>query len=72
MRKETMYKVIGKTVTFNVSSLSEAMHTAKVMNELVVIEGNGMEIVGLFGADSIVDGKCPDGADYTWMKRRSQ
>ena len=67
-----MYKVIGKTVTFNVSSLSEAMHTAKVMNELVVIEGNGMEIVGLFGADSIVDGKCPDGADYTWMKRRSQ
>jgi hypothetical protein len=31
-----------------------------------------MEIVGRFGADSIKDGKCPDGVDYTWMKRRSQ
>lgn len=22
------------------------------------------------GVDSIVDGKCPDGVDYTWKKRR--
>lgn len=72
MKEEVMYKVKGKTVTFEVLSLDEAMRVAKIMNELVTIEGNGMEIVGLFGADSIKDGKCPDGVDYTWMKRRSQ
>lgn len=27
--------------------------------------------VGKPGVDSIVDGKTPDGHDYTWMKRRS-
>jgi hypothetical protein len=67
-----MYKVIGSTVTFDVMTLDEAMHTAKVMNEFVTITGNGMEIVGKFGADAIVDGVCPDGIAYTWMKRRSQ
>lgn len=67
-----MYKVKSKTATIEVLTLDEAMHTAKVMNEYVTITGNGMEIVGIFGADSIKDGKCPDGVDYTWMKRRSQ
>lgn len=69
---EKMYKVIGKEETFKVLTLAEAMNLAKHMNEYVTIEGGGMEIVGIFGADSIVDGKCPDGVDYTWMKRRSQ
>lgn len=67
-----MYQVKGSKVTFDVMTLDEAMHVAKVMNEYVTITGNGMEIVGIFGADSIKDGKCPDGIDYTWMKRRSQ
>ena len=48
------------------------MTTARALGEFVTITGNGMEIVGVFGADSIRDGKCPDGVDYTWMKRRSQ
>ena len=65
-----MYEVEGSKVTIQVMTLDEAMHTAKLMNELVTIKGNGMEIVGLFGADSIKDGKCPDGIDYTWKKRR--
>ena len=52
--------------------LAPAMDWAKELNKFVTIAGNGMEIVGLFGADSIKDGKCPDGVDYTWMKRRSQ
>lgn len=65
-----MFEVKGKTVTFEVMTLDEAMHTAKVMNEFVTISGNGMEIVGMFGADAIKDGKCPDGIDYTWKKRR--
>jgi hypothetical protein len=68
--KLTMYEVEGSKVTIQVMTLDEAMHTAKLMNELVTIKGNGMEIVGLFGADSIKDGKCPDGIDYTWKKRR--
>ena len=67
-----MYNVKGKEETFKVLTLAEAMNVAKSMNEYVTIEGNGMEIVGIFGADSIKDGKCPDGVDYTWMKRRSQ
>jgi len=67
-----MYKVTGSKVTFDVMTLAEAMHTAKIMNEYVTITGNELEIVGIFGADSIKDGKCPDGVDYTWMKRRSQ
>lgn len=65
-----MYKVIGKEETFKVLTLAEAMNVAKSMNEYVTIEGGGMEIVGIFGADSIKDGKCPDGIDYTWKKRR--
>jgi hypothetical protein len=67
-----LYKIIGKEETLKVLTLSEAMNVAKRMNEFVTITGNGMEIVGMFGADSIKDGKCPDGVDYTWMKRRSQ
>ena len=53
-------------------TLSEAMDFAKSLGVFVTISGNGMEIVGRFGADSIKDGKCPDGIDYTWMKRRTQ
>ena len=53
-------------------TLGEAMEYSKSLGVLVTIKGNGMEIVGLFGADSIKDGKCPDGVDYTWMKRRNQ
>ena len=66
-----MYEVKGKEETFKVLTLAEAMNIAKHMNEHVVIEGNGMEIVGIFGADSIKDGMCPDGVPYTWMKRRN-
>jgi hypothetical protein len=67
-----MYEVKGSKVTFNVMTLDEAMNTAKAMNEFVSIKSKDFELVGMFGADSIKDGKCPDGVDYTWMKRRSQ
>lgn len=67
-----MYKVRCKDLAEEFDTLADAMAHAKELGVLVTIEGNGMEIVGLFGADSIVDGKCPDGVDYTWMKRRSQ
>jgi hypothetical protein len=63
-----MYKVKGLKVTFDVMSLDEAMHTAKAMNEFVTITGPDFEIVGMFGVDSIKNGKCPDGVAYDWNK----
>ena len=51
-------------------TLDDAMKSAKEMNELVTIKGDATEIVGLFGVDFVVEGKCPDGSDYTWKKRR--
>ena len=63
-----MYNVIGKTVSFDVMTLDDAMHTAKAMNEFVTITGPEFEIVGMFGVDSVRDGKCPDGVTYDWNK----
>ena len=63
-----MYKVIGKTTTVNVMTLDEAMRTAKAMNEFVTIKSAEFEMVGMFGVDSIKDGKCPDGVAYDWNK----
>ena len=50
--------------------LDQAMAWAKLVNVYVTIKGNGMEIVVIFGADSIKDGFCPDGVEYSWKKRR--
>ena len=66
--KKDMYKVKGSTVTVDVMSLDEAMTTAKAMNEFVTITGPNFEIVGMFGVDSVKDGKCPDGVAYDWNK----
>ena len=63
-----MYKVKGKKETFKVLTLAEAMNVAKHMNEYVTITGPDFEIVGIFGVDSIKDGKCPDGVAYDWNK----
>jgi hypothetical protein len=68
LKKFGMYKVKGKTATFDVMSLDEAMHTAKVMNEFVTITGLDFEVCGMFGVDSIKDGVCPDGVKYDWNK----
>ena len=65
-----MYRVKGKEETFKVLTLAEAMNVAKHMNEYVTITGPDFEIIGIFGVDSIVDQKCPDGVEYTWKKRR--
>ena len=65
-----MFKVIGKEETFRVLTLAEAMNLAKHMNEFVRIVGKDFEVVGIFGADTVKDGVCPDGIDYDWRKRR--
>jgi hypothetical protein len=67
-----MFKVVSKQNEKKFENLDLAMAYAKLLNEFVTIKGNGMEIVGKFGADSIENGLCPDGVAYTWMKRRSQ
>jgi hypothetical protein len=63
-----MYKVIGKKTTHEVLSLDDAMKYAKKMNEFVTIKGPDFEIVGMFGVDTVADGKCPDGVAYDWNK----
>lgn len=49
-------------------SLDSAMVYAKKLNEFVTITGNGFEICGKFGVDSVIDGKTPDGKIYDWNK----
>jgi hypothetical protein len=51
-------------------SLEEAMGFAKELGEFVTIQFDGKEVVGVFGASGVTDGKCPDGMDYSWKKRR--
>lgn len=70
-----MYKVkwkdtSGRGCVEEVKDLSEAMAFAKELGILVTINGGGMEIVGLFGSDAVVEGKLPDGTHYSWYKRR--
>ena len=67
-----MYNVASRTQQQDFESLDQAMAYARVLGEFVTITGNGMEIVGVFGTDSVENGRCPDGEAYTWMKRRSQ
>ena len=65
-----MYFVVCEEEETEVVDLQAAMALAKELDRFVTIRGNGMEIVGRFGADSIKDGVCPDGVEYTWRKRR--
>ena len=65
-----MYKVIDKEIETKFPSLDLAMAYAKTLDAFVSIIGSEFEIVGMFGVDSIKDGLCPDGIDYSWKKRR--
>jgi hypothetical protein len=64
-----MYKVIcnDKEVERFIT-LNEAMLFAKSLGTFVTIKGPDLEVVGRFGVDSVVDGKCPDGVAYDWNK----
>ena len=48
--------------------LAGAMDYAKSLNEFVSIIGDGFEVCGMFGVDSVKDGKTPDGVVYDWNK----
>ena len=70
-----MYKVnwndtAGRGCVEEVKDLSEALAFAKELGILVTINGGGMEIVGVFGADSVDNGLLPNGDRYSWYKRR--
>jgi hypothetical protein len=63
-----MFKVIYKDIEQEFDTLDLAMSHAKVLNAFVTIKSDSFEVVGKFGVDSIVDGKCPDGVKYDWDK----
>ena len=65
-----MYRVVYDDCEVEAVDLQAAMDVAKVLDRFVTIFGDGVEIVGRFGADSVKDGVCPDGVEYTWRKRR--
>lgn len=65
-----MYKVYNAAISKEVATLAEALDYAKSVGEFVTIAGNGYEIVGIFGVDSIENGYTPSGIEYTWKKRR--
>ena len=56
-------------MTLNASpTLEDAMKFAKGHDKFVTITDGTTEIVGKFGVDAVVDGKCPDGVVYDWNK----
>ena len=65
-----MYKVISKSgLPLNsCDSLSEAMSFARIVGMFVTIQGPEFEVCGVFGVDSVKNGKCPDGVAYDWNK----
>jgi len=63
-----MFKVISKKEEVEFDSLDLAMQYAKATNLFVTIKGNDFEVVGMFGVDTVADGKCPDGVAYDWNK----
>jgi hypothetical protein len=70
LKSPTLVLVKHKLDTYEFSSLDEAMAFAKELGEFVTIQIDGKEVVGVFGATGVTDGKCPDGMDYSWKKRR--
>lgn len=65
-----MYKVIDKEgqLIGQSKDLSIALKMATYVDEFVTITDGTIEIVGIFGVDSINDGICPDGIEYDWNK----
>lgn len=68
--KPTLVLLKHNLATHEFNSLDEAMAFAKELGEFVSIQFDGKEVVGVFGASGVVNGKCPDGIDYSWKKRR--
>jgi hypothetical protein len=63
-----MFRVECEGVEELFAGLDLAMAHAKMLNKFVTISGNGFEVVGKFGVDTVKDGLCPDGVVYDWNK----
>jgi len=67
---EMIYNVISKSglPLFGSDTLDGAMAFAKTVGMFVTIRGPDFEVCGVFGVDTVRDGKTPDGVAYTWNK----
>jgi len=65
---ELNWNVKTKSESFGPFSLNDAMLQAKAMSEFVTITDGTTEFCGMFGVDTVENGKCPDGVAYTWNK----
>lgn len=63
-----MFTVECEGIEESFAGLDLAMAHAKMLNKFVTISGNGFEVVGKFGVDTVADGVCPDGIAYDWNK----
>ncbi len=65
-----MFKLINKRgdELDGFPTLDSAMQAAKAVGFFVTIKGPDFEACGVFGVDSVRDGKCPDGVTYDWNK----
>ena len=60
----------GNRLTKKFDDLGVAISYSKELNRFVNIAGNDVELVGIFGVDSVEQGHLPNGDSYTWKKRR--
>ena len=65
-----MYKLINKSGAEldGFETLDFAMQAAKAVGFFVTIKGPDFEVCGVFGVDTVANGKCPDGVAYDWNK----
>lgn len=63
-----MFKLITSKQITLWPTLVDAMNYAKSTSEFVTIQGDGFEVCGKFGVDSVRNGVCPDGVAYDWNK----
>ena len=76
----TMYKVYwtdydsGQIQEYQTSEMVVALNKSNIMRQeghrFVVMAVENTDMVGSFGVQAVVDGKLPNGDDYTWKKRR--
>lgn len=65
-----MVTIHHRSITHQFETIEQAMAWAKECGEFVIIQFDGIEVVGKFGADGIENGKLSNGDMYTWKKRR--
>lgn len=80
MKDITMFKVYytdpvdNTAYSWDESTLSSALSISADMRNrgmtFVTMVSENPDVIGKPGVDAVVNGKLPDGTDYTWKKRR--